>query len=163
MRKIQGVVFILVLVGGVIMSGCDTKSSSNNSALLMLLLMTNQGTISFNDGTAVSMTSPSGFEPGLGTGYLGAFQKDVNNWILISVPSTQPMTAPQSFTQATPSFSFGYAKNGTSYNVGGSSFTFTISSVSGGKASGTFSGTLVPVSGPSLIISGGTFSGVVIH
>jgi len=164
MRRFLGVVFIFALAGGIAGSGCDTGESIERELLFPLLDSSGngQGIMSFSDGSSVRMTSVSGFG-WTGGGYVGGFQKDLTNFVLVGFTCSQPMTA-QTYTQASTGFSFGYVKNGTQYSsVGSPGFTFIVSSVYSGRASGTFSGTLVPVSGPNVVISSGRFTGIDIH
>ena len=164
---------VLIFLGGMIMSGCEliNKSEDNSkNALLLVALSTSaavtQGSTSFSEGgTTSSMTTPFGWQK-TGSAYLTTFLKngtDANNKISITLPDAT-MSA-KSYTQATTNFSFDYIKNSVLYTESGSSgFTFNITSVSGGKASGTFSGILVPfMGGSNITISSGTFSGVIIH
>lgn len=163
MKKI---VLVLMIFGGMFVSGCDlvntTNDKSKDSLLLALLLTsaaTNQGSLSItSSGSTVQMTSPSGFRY-TGGAYVGSFLKDVSNTVMVSWTGPHSIT-PQTLTKSSSGFSFTYVKNGQQYDSSfGTGFTFTISSVSGNKATGSFNGNLKDVFTNPITVSG-TFTSV---
>ncbi|MBN2077582.1 MAG: hypothetical protein JW838_01360 [Spirochaetes bacterium] len=172
MKRLRVIALMLAIGGSMVLGGCDGGEKDNNELLLLLSSSSNQGTISlFVDGTLMSMKSYNGFIWDSGQNrYVVQFGDDhgfLIKSITIAIPCAKPMTAPQPFNELSPDFLFFFMHNGGAYGPEEvSGFDFTIDSVSGGKASGTFSGTLdtsmdgVP---PEIVITDGTFTDVVIH
>lgn len=161
MKMIKKTALVLMLCGGMLISGCDVFNKAEDKSktnLLLAVLVTNasntQNRLSINsNGVYTLMNSISGFGYS-GGGYVGAFQKDTNNWVQVGWSGPQPMT-PATFTEASSGFLFSWVKSGIQYTtVSGKSFTFKIERVSGGQATGIFNGTLQDASNNSLYLSG---------
>ncbi|OHD71244.1 MAG: hypothetical protein A2W19_10710 [Spirochaetes bacterium RBG_16_49_21] len=164
MKKIKAYTILVVFMGGFILNGCNAGIDWNDELRSLLLLSSdNPYAMTFNEsGANVALAASSPALGWTGEGYIGGYLlngTDVNNSVTVRWAGS-PSISPATFNQDTGGFTFSYLKNGVLWrNAYGYSFTFTLSTVSGGQISGTFTGTLSDGSSNVLFITDGAFSG----